>query len=207
MSKATNRIKEMRKQNNMKKNNTKQNKLNELLEKEAYLNEKYDNPTYEEIKAIVEKHRENGTIYATRTHDEAFTYLHNMKYTVAIIATYSRVSKSKYDDETSMCVQNIYMVVRETGECILVDHAWINEELAQIAVGKYVCMYKDQPGGEVFIPRLKTMKYAKDYRKNGAYDVRYQLSAECKQNRALWVKKQQEYAGINMTLKDIRAML
>ena len=207
MSKATNRIKEMRKQNNMKKNNTKQNKLNKLLEKEAYLNEIYDNPTYEEIKAIVEKHRENGTIYATRTHNEAFTYLHNMKYTVAIIATYSRVSKSKYDNETSMCVQNIYMVVRETGECILVDHAWINEELAQVAVGKYVCMYKDQPGGEVFIPRLKTMKYAKDYRKNGAYDVRYQLSAECKQNRALWVKKQQEYAGINMTIKDIRAML
>ena len=207
MSKATNRIKEMRKQNNMKNNNTKKNKLNELLEQEAYLNKKYDNPTYEEIKAIVEKHRENGTIYATRTHNEAFTYLHNMKYTVAIIATYSRVSKSKYDNETSMCVQNIYMVVRETGECILVDHAWINEELAQVAVGKYVCMYKDQPGGEVFIPRLKTMKYAKDYRKNGAYDVRYQLSAECKQNRALWVKKQQEYADINMTIDEIRAML
>ena len=207
MSKATNRIKEMRTQNNMKNNNTKQNKLNKLLEKEAYLNEIYDNPTYEEIKAIVEKHRENGTIYATRTHDEAFTYLHNMKYTVSLIATYSKVSKSKYDNETSMCVQNIYMVVRETGECILVDHAWINEELAQIAVGKYVCMYKDQPGGEVFIPRLKTMKYAKDYRKNGTYDVRYQLSAECKQNRALWVKKQQEYADINMTIDEIRAML
>lgn len=207
MSKATDRIKEMRKQNNMKNNNTKKDKLNKLLEKEAYLNEKYDNPTYEEIKAIVEKHRENGTIYATRSHDEAFTYLHNMKYTVAIIATYSRVSKSKYDDETSMCVKNIYAVVRETGECMLVHHAWINEGLAQIAVGKYVSMYKDQPGGEVFIPRLKTMKYAKDYRKNGAYDVRYQLSAECKQNRALWVKQQQEYVGINMTIEEIRAML
>ena len=207
MSKATDRIKEMRKQNNMKNNNTKHNKLNKALEQEAYLNEKYNNPTYEDIKAIVDKHIENGTIYKTKTHDEAFTYLHNMKYTVDIIATYNRVSKSKYDDETSICITDIYMIVRETGECILVDHAWINEGLAQVAVNKYVSMYKDQPGGLVYIPRLKTMKYAKDYRKNGSYNIRYQLSAECKQNRALWVKKQQEYVDIHMTIKEIRAML
>ena len=207
MSKATDRIKEMRKQNNMKNNNTKSNKLNKALEQEAYLNEKYNNPTYEDIKAIVDKHRENGTIYTARTHDEAFTYLHNMKYTVDIIATYNRVSKSKYDNETSICIKDIYMIVRETEECILVDHAWINEGLAQVAVSKYVSMYKDQPGGVVFIPRLKTMKYAKDYRKNGSYNIRYQLSAECKQNRALWVKKQQEYVGIHMTIKEIRTML
>ena len=207
MSKATDRIKEMRKQNNMKNNNTKHNKLNKALEQEAYLNEKYNNPTYEDIKAIVDKHIENGTIYKTKTHDEAFTYLHNMKYTVDIIATYNRVSKSKYDDETSICITDIYMIVRETGECILVDHAWFNEGLAQVAVNKYVSMYKDQQGGFVYIPRLKTMKYAKDYRKNGSYNIRYQLSAECKQNRALWVKKQQEYVDIHMTIKEIRAML
>ena len=40
MSKATDRIKEMRKQNNMKSNNTKKDKLNKMLEQEAYLNEK-----------------------------------------------------------------------------------------------------------------------------------------------------------------------
>lgn len=208
MSKATDRIKEMRKQNNMKNNNTKHNKVEQLTEEQQKLNKKYNNPTYEEVKAIIEKHKENGTIYAPRTKDEALRYINNFKYTVDIIATYSCSAHNKHDyDETTMCIMNAYLVVRETGECILVDHIWLSEYLAHIPVGIYTSMYKNERGGEVFINRLKTMKYAYNYTNNGKKDIRYGLSSENKTTRANWVKKQQTEVGINMTINEIRAML
>ena len=208
MSKATDRIKEMRKQNNMKKNNTKQNKIEQLKEEQMKLNEKYNNPTYEEVKAIIDTHLANGTVYYVHDHDIAFKYLNDMRYTIDIIARYSCTAHSKYDaDVTTMCIENVYLVVRETGEVILTSHAWLDETLAHIPVGIYTAMYRNNKGGEVFINRLKTMKYAKNYKKNGNYNIRYQLSAENKTKRALYVQKIQKQEGIKMAWQDIRDML
>ncbi len=209
MSKATDRIKEMRKQNNMKNNNMKkEDRITKLREEQERLNLRYDNPTYEEIKAIINKHLENGTVYATRTHDEAFKYLNDMRYTVDIIANYSCAAHNKYDKSiTTMCITNVYIVVRETGEVILVDHTWLDETLAHIPVGIYTAMYKSTKGGEVFINRLKTMKYANNYKNNGRYKIRYQLSSECKTKRAEYVQRIHKAEGITMSINDIRAML
>ena len=207
MSKATDRIKEMRKQNNMKKNNTKTNKIQDLINKRDYFNSKYDNPTVGQIKAKIMEHMMNGTVYRAKNHDEAFKYLHDWKYTVDIVATYSRVAHSKTSNMTTMCITDIYMIVRETGECIWVDHAWLSEPLATVAVGIYANMYKNNSGGEVFINRLKAMKYAANYRADGGYKTRYQLSAENKKTRAEYVQAIQKEEGIHMSVNEIRAML
>lgn len=207
MSKATDRIKEMRKQNNMKKNNTKNNRINELKEKRDFYNVYYGNPTIGEIKAKIMEHKINGTIYKAKNHDEAFKYIHDWKYAVDIIATYDKTSRTKDGKYTTMCIKDIYMVVRETGECIFVDHAWLDERLAQVAVGIYTHMYRNNPGGEVFINRLKAMKYAANYKANGGYKTRYQVSAENKKTRAEYVQAIHRAEGIHMTVDEIRAML
>jgi hypothetical protein len=211
MSKATDRIKEMRKQNNMKNNNTKGNKIEKLIEKRDFYNVYYSNPTIGEVKAKIMEHKINGTIYKAKNHDAAFKYLHDWKYSVDIIATYDGVSytgKNKYDSKiTAMCIKDIYMIVRETGECIWVDHAWLDERLATVAVGIYSNMYKNNKGGEVFINRLKAMKYAANYRKDGGYKTRYQISSENKKTRAEYVQEIQRQEGMHMTVNEIRAML
>ena len=213
MSKATNKIKEMRKQNNMQKNNTKHNRINKLEEKQEYFNIKYSNPTANEMEAKLLEHKMNGTIYKIRKNrDMALKYIYDWKYTVDVLATYSAVgydNTDKYGNTfRTMCLKEVYLLVRETGECISIDHLWLDERLAEYAVVKYTGMYGRNGGhGRVFIARLKAMRYADSYSKNGTLRERYQLSSESKQNRANYVKSIQEATGIHMTNEEIRAML
>lgn len=211
MTNAVDRIKNIKKQNNIRNNNNNNNKklaykIQKLREKQDYFDDKYNNPTIEEIKSKIEEHRRNNTIYTAQNRDEAFKYIHDWKYAVDIIAEYQKSSRLKSGHRT-MCLVNVYVLIRETNECIFADHIWLNERLSEYFVLYYTEKYKDEPGGEVFISRLKAMKYANNYAKDGSYSIRYQLSSENKTRRAEYVKAIQANNGIKMTTDEIRAML
>ena len=158
----------------------------------------------------------NNTIYKAKNHDEAFKYIHDMKYTVDILASYKKKGTDNlkaYKDNRdtvrefnkTICVVDIYMVVRETGECIYVDHAWLSEELSFYA--ELLWLKDPVCGTKVYMSRFKAMKYAADYKRNGSYKCRYQIASHGKKKRVEYVKKQQYIAGINMSEEEIRAML
>ena len=201
----SNAVKQLKQRINNERNNNK-SELQMVKEQEQQFNEKYNNPDRDTIKALIDEHIANGTVYKAKDHDEAFKYIHDMKYSIDIIATYQSRGLSKFDKGRTICIVDIYVLVRETGECIWVDHAWLHEGLC-ISALKYYLQYKDTEGQEVFINRLKAMKYGANYRKNGNLECRYQISSLQKHKRVLWVKRQQKAVGIEMSDKEIRAML
>ena len=217
MSNAVKRIKEMKKQHNQRKNGrTKEDRIKLLQKRIEEKNIQFNNPTEQEIINKIEEHKKNNTIYRTKNHDKAFRYIHDMKLTVDIVADYEKrgidnKDAKKKDRDTvkefnkTICLINIYMIVRETGECIYVDHAWISEELSYYA--ELYWLLDPEYGTTIYMSRFKAMKYAANYQKNGNYKCRYQIASHGKKKRIEYVRKQQALAGICMTDQQISEML
>ncbi len=172
------------------------------------LEDKYGKVSYREIKHLINVANKKGTVYKTEDRNAVFRYLHDLKYTADIVATYGRrgIVKGK-STVKAICVVSIYVVVRETQEVIFIDeHAWFNTDL-MLEAARYYHEYGDIEGGMVFISRVKAMKYISDYKKNGKPTNKYQLSTLCKTRRAAWVQRLQKSVGIKMSIEEIRAML
>ena len=217
-----------KKQNNMKEtakvckinnlNNLNEEELdqyNEIIKGLAKLEDRFGKASYKEVKNIINRANRKGTVYTTTDRNAVFRYIHDMKYTIDIVAKYSKRGGYKQSEEDNskktnlktICIVDIYVVVRETEEVIYIDeHAWLNTDLV-LEAGKYFYEYGDMENGMVFVSRLKAMKYKSDYKANGYEVHKYQLSTLPKCKRAAWVQKWQRAVGINMTIDEIRAML
>lgn len=177
--------------------------------------DRYGKASYKEVKNMINRANRKGTVYTTTDRNAVFRYIHDMKYTIDIVAKYNKRGGYKQSEENNskktnlktICIVDIYVVVRETKEVIYIDgHAWLNTDLA-LEAGKYFYEYGDMEGGMVFVSRLKAMKYKSDYKANGYEVHKYQLSSLSKTKRASWVQRWQKSVGINMTIDEIRAML
>jgi hypothetical protein len=217
-----------KKQNNMKETAKvcKINNLDNLNERELIqynriikalgrTEDRYGKASYKEVKNMINRANRKGTVYTTTDRNAVFRYIHDMKYTIDIVAKYNKrggykqsvENNSKQTSLKTICIVDIYVVVRETKEVIYIDgHAWLNTDLA-LEAGKYFYEYGDMEGGMVFVSRLKAMKYKSDYKANGYEVHKYQLSSLSKTKRASWVQRWQKSVGINMTIDEIRAML
>jgi hypothetical protein len=217
-----------KKQNNMKETAKvcKINNLDNLNEREltqynriikalGRTEDRYGKASYKEVKNMINRANRKGTVYTTTDRNAVFRYIHDMKYTIDIVAKYNKrggykqsvENNSKQTSLKTICIVDIYVVVRETKEVIYIDgHAWLNTDLA-LEAGKYFYEYGDMEGGMVFVSRLKAMKYKSDYKANGYEVHKYQLSSLSKTKRASWVQRWQKSVGINMTIDEIRAML
>ena len=224
-----------KKQNNMRETAKvcKINNLNNLNEEEldqyhkiikelGRAEDKFGKASYKEVKNIINRANRKGTVYTTTDRNAVFRYIHDMKYTIDIVAKYSKRGGYKQTEEVNseteednskrtnlktICIVDIYVVVRETEEVIYIDgHAWLNTNLV-LEAGKYFYEYGDMENGMVFVSRLKAMKYKSDYKANGYEVHKYQLSTLSKSKRAAWVQRWQKAVGINMTIDEIRAML
>lgn len=222
-----------KKQNNLKETSktSRINNLNNLNEEELKqynnvirslnkLEDKYGSKTpYKEIKNKINRANRKGTLIKSNDRNETFKYIHDNKYTVDIVARYSKrgsyklgqgknnEDKKQYRWYKTICVVDIYVYVRETDEVIFIDgHAWFNTDLV-LEAGKYYFEYGDMKDGMVYISRLKAMKYKSDYKANGEETHKYQLSTLCKTRRAQWVYTWQRAVGIEMTMEEIREML
>jgi hypothetical protein len=210
-----------RKQNNeaakTSKNNwlDKQNNTEKALYKEAIeildaKYEKYEQPTYKEIKAKINKARRQGKLYETEDRLGAFKYIATWRYTADMIANYSgRRGHVDNLNNIRICVNDIYLYIRETEECIhIVNHEWFNTELCKWEVIKYFCQYGELQEGIVFMPFMKALKYAEAYKKNlDPSKVKYQIVTASKRDRALFVQNKLKYQGINLSYNYIREHL
>jgi hypothetical protein len=176
----------------------------------------YEQPTYKEIKAKINKARREGRLYETEDRNAAFKYIATMRYTADMIAKYDGCRGYIEDRENNIttrdiriCVTDIYLYIRETEECIhLVNHEWFNTELCKWEVVKYYLQYGDIRGGIVYMPFLKGLKYAEAYKKNyGPEKTKYQIVTASKKERAEYVQKKLRYAGLNLSYNYVRKHL
>jgi hypothetical protein len=82
----------------------------------------------------------------------------------------------------------------------------MNEELSWTIL-KNILKYPGKAGYEVFINRLKPIKYTDEYCKNGVEKHRYQLTQLTKKKRIAWVQKVQRANGITMSVEKIAEIL
>ena len=172
--------------------------------------DKYEQPTYKETKAKINKARRQGKLYETSDRNSAFKYVYDMRYTVDLIAKYDgRRGNTKNSDELRICVVDIYLYIRETGECVhLMDHEWFNTDLCYLEVMKFALQYGELKGGIVHIPYMKGLKYAIAYRKNlPIEETKYQLVTATKQKRVDYVYEQLKRGGRRVNLNYLRRHL
>ena len=202
------RLKQQRKQNNIKEQRTRQEKINDIIDYESKLTKIFNQRSEEELRAIIDRHKRNQSVIHFKDHDKAFDYLRKHDYSVDIIGTVSKVSKIRnINNIRTMCLENIYMVAVENDNvCLCVEHAWLNEELSWTIL-KNILINGNNAGYEIFINRLKAIRYTEEYCKNGASVNRYQLTQLTKKKRIAWVKKVQRANGITMTNEQIEEIL
>ena len=186
-----------------------QDAVNELNKKY----EKYEQPTYKEIKAKINKARRQGKLYETEDRQGAFKYIATWRYTVDMIANYDGrrgyLRTEKDLKNIKICVNDIYLYIRETEECIhLVNHEWFNTELCKWEVVKYFCQYGEIVGGIVFMPFMKALKYAEAYKKDLEPDkIKYQIVTASKKDRCLYVQSKLKHKGVHLSYNYIREHL
>ena len=202
------RLKQQRKQNNIKEQMTRQEKIQSIENLEKKLSDMFNQRSEEELRSIIERHKRNQSVIYFKNHDKAFEFLRQHDYSVDIIGTVSKVSKIRnINNIRTMCLEYIYMVAVENDNvCLCVEHAWLNEELSWTVL-KNILMNGNNTGYEIFINRLKAIRYTEEYCKNGASVNRYQLTQLTKKKRIAWVKKVQRANGITMTNEKIEEIL
>lgn len=202
------RLKQQRKQNNIKEQKTRQEKINDIIDYETKLTKIFNQRTEEELRDIIARHKRNKSIIYFKDHDKAFNYLRQNDYSVDIIGTVSKVSKIRnINGIRTVCLTDIYMVAVENDNvCLCVEHAWLNEELSWTVL-KNILMHGNNVGYEMFINRLKAIRYTEEYCKNGIEKHRFQLTQLTKRKRIAWVKKVQKMNGITMSDEQITAIL
>lgn len=202
------RLKNIKKQNNMKEQMTRQEKIQSIENLEKKLADIFNQRSEEELRSIIERHKRNKSVIYFNNHDKAFQFLRDNDYSVDILGTVSEVSKIRnINGVRTMCLENIYMVAVENDNvCICVDHIWMNEELSWTIL-KNILKYPGKAGYEVFINRLKPIKYTAEYCKNGVEKHRYQLTQLTKKKRIAWVQKVQRANGITMSAEKIAEIL
>lgn len=178
--------------------------------------DKYEQPTYKEIKAKINKARRQGKLYETTDRLGVFKYISVWRYTADMIATYSSRTGQIIDREGNIdtrniriCVNDIYLYIRETEECIhLINHEWFNTELCKWEVIKYYCQYGDLNSGIVYIPFMKGLKYAVAYKKNlPPEETKYQIVTASKRERCLYVQSKIKVSGRHYSYNYIREHL
>lgn len=178
--------------------------------------DKYEQPTYKEIKAKINKARRQGKLYETEDRLRVFKYIATWRYTADMIAKYSGrtghlVNMNGAEDirNVKICVNDIYLYIRETEECIhIINHEWFNTELCKWEVLRYYCQYGDLLGGIVFMPFMKGLKYAIAYKKNlPLEETKYQIVTASKKERCLYVQKKAKSGGRNYSYEYIREHL
>lgn len=195
-------------------------------ERTNYLNEEFNNLTYKQAKAIVNKNIRKGTVYevADENRNNVFRYIYDMKYTAYMIGKYDG---RRYKPETTktlkngeeitlkelrtICVVDMYIVIQETEECIHIEgHAWLNDQDGLVKeILRYYFEYgdtKELKGHTVFMPRMKAMKYMIDYKKRTSPDkCKYQLVTASKTKRAMAIKEAFDRIGrTNFTISYIK---
>lgn len=171
---------------------------------------KYEQPTYKEIKAKINKARRQGKLYETTDRLNAFKYIATWRYTADMIANYSgRRGTIKNLNNIKICVNDIYLYIRETEECIhIINHEWFNTELCKYEVIKYFCQYGELEEGIVFMPFMKALKYAEAYKKNlDPTKIKYQIVTASKKDRAIYVQRKLRSQGIYLDYKYVREHL
>lgn len=178
--------------------------------------DKYEQPTYKEIKAKINKARRQGKLYETEDRLSVFKYIATWRYTADMIAKYAGrtghlVNMNGTEDirNVKICVNDIYLYIRETEECIhIINHEWFNTELCKWEVLRYYCQYGDLLGGIVFMPFMKGLKYAIAYKKNlPLEETKYQIVTASKKERCLYVQKKAKAGGRNYSYDYIREHL
>ena len=165
-----------------------------VTEQIQHRRELHESPTYRDIKAKINKAIRQGRVYETTDRLNTFKYISTMRYTTDMVAKYSGCREnckgSKYSLPT-ICVNDIYLYVRETEEVIhLINHEWFNTDLCYLEVYKYYYQYGNIEGGIVYMPYLKGLKYAIAYKKNlPPEETKYQLVTASKHSRTLFVQK------------------
>lgn len=185
-------------------------KYNKIVNEMQKRRDKHDTPTYKEIKSKINKAIRQGRIYETKDRLNTFRYIATMRYTVDMIAKYSaRGDAGKKYSAPTICVNDMYLYVRETEEVIHLDnHEWFNTDLCYLDVMKYYYQYGDIEGGIVFMPFLKGLKYAIAYKKNLPEEqVKYQIVSASKHDRTLFVQKNLAKAGKNYDYDYVRKHL
>ena len=178
--------------------------------------DKYGQPTYKEVKAKINKAIRQGRYYETTDRLNAFKYIANWRYTADMIAKYAgrtghlvNMDGSEDIRNVRICVNDIYLYVRETDECIhIINHEWFNTELCKWETLKYYCQYGDILGGIVFMPFMKGLKYAIAYKKNlSPEETKYQIVTASKLERCLYVQKKAKAGGRNFSYDYLRKHL
>lgn len=178
--------------------------------------DKYEQPTYKEVKAKINKARRNGRIYETTDRNAAFHYIAVQRYTVDMIARYDgrrhrviKHSNGKKHFEKNICVVDIYLYVRETEEVVhIVDHMWMNDRMCNQEVHKYYYQYGELREGIVFIPFLKGIKYDICYLKDiPQEEVKYQLVTGSRHERTLYIQHLINKTGVEYTYDYVREHL
>ena len=202
------RLKQQRKQNNMKEQKTRQEKIQDIIDYETKLTNIFNQRTEEELRSIIARHKRNKSIIYFTDHDKAFNYLRQHDYAVDIIGTVDKVSKIRnINGIRTVCLTDIYMVAVENDNvCLCVKHAWLNEELSWTVL-KNILMNGNKVGYELFANRLKAIRYTEEYCKNGVEKHRYQLTQLTKRKRIAWIQKVQRANGITMSAEKIEEIL
>ncbi len=178
--------------------------------------DKYEQPTYKEVKAKINKARRQGRMYETTDRNAAFHYIAVQRYTVDMIARYDgrrqrtiNHSNGKKHYEKNICVVDIYLYVRETEEVVhIVDHMWMNDRACLQEVHKYYYQYGELREGIVFIPFLKGIKYDICYLKDiPQEEIKYQLVTGSKHDRTIYVHKLVTKAGMVCDYNYVREHL
>ena len=185
---------------------------NKIVEEIQKRRDNHNAPTYKDIKSKINKAIRQGRLYETSDRLGAFKYIATMRYTVDMIAKYSGRRDTgkgcKYSAPT-ICVNDIYLYVRETEECIhLLNHEWFNTDLCYLEVYKYYYQYGNIEGGIVFMPFLKGLKYAIAYKRNlPPEETKYQIVTASKHSRTLFVQKNIAKSGRNYSYEYVREHL
>jgi hypothetical protein len=178
--------------------------------------EKFEQPSYKEVKAKINKARRQGKLYETEDRLGVFKYIATWRYTADMIANYS--GRTGYVTDRNgridtrnirICVDDIYLYIRETEECIhIVNHEWFNTELCKWEVIKYFCQYGELKEGIVFMPFMKALKYATAYKKNlSPEETKYQIVTASKRERCLYVQSKLKVSGRHYSYEYIRQHL
>lgn len=177
------------------------------------IQKKYDNfeqPTYKDIKSKINKARRQNKIYETKDRQSVFRYIATWRYTADMVATYSSSGGNISDIRNlTICVNDIYLYIRETEEVIHIDnHEWFNTDLCKWEVIKYHLQYGYAHTGIVFIPFMKGLKYANSYKYNHSPEqTKYQIVSASKRERTLYVKERLERGGRKYSYDYVRKHL